>query len=94
MLFRSGGESLTEPLRASGYFPRDVVEMVAIAEESNTLEKVLLEISDSTERRTTRNLELMVKMLEPMMLLVMAGITLAVVSALLLPIMKMSSALK
>lgn len=90
----TSGESLTEPLRLSGYFPRDVVEMVAIAEESNTLEKVLLDISTSTERRTTRQLELFVRLLEPMMLLVMAMITLVVVAALLLPVMKMSSALK
>lgn len=90
----TGGESLTEPLRQSGYFPRDVVEMVAIAEESNTLEKVLIDVADSTERRTTRQLELLVRLLEPMMLLIMAAITLVVVAALLLPVMKMSSALK
>lgn len=90
----TSGESLTEPLRLSGYFPREMIEMVTIAEESNTLEKVLLDISTSTEKRTTRQLELFVRLLEPMMLLVMAIITLAVVSALLLPVMKMSSALK
>ena len=90
----TGGESLTEPLRASGHFPREMIEMVAIAEESNTLEKVLLDIADSTERRTTRQLDLVVRMLEPLMLLVMAAVTLVVVSALLLPVMKMSSALR
>lgn len=90
----TSGDSLTEPLRVSGHFPRDVIEMVAIAEESNTLEKVLLDISNSTEKRTTRQLELFVRLLEPMMLLVMACVTLIVVTALLLPIMKMSSALK
>lgn len=90
----TSGESLTEPLRLSGYFPREMIEMVTIAEESNTLEKVLLDISTSTEKRTTRQLELFVRLLEPLMLLVMAVITLAVVSALLLPVMKMSSALK
>lgn len=88
------GESLTAPLRASGVFPTDVVEMVSIAEESNTLEKVLLDIADSLEKRTTRQLELVVRLLEPMMLLVMAAVTLVVVAALLLPIMRMSSALK
>ena len=47
--------------------------MIAVAEEANSLEKVLVDIADSLEKRTTRNLELMVRLLEPIMLLVMAG---------------------
>jgi general secretion pathway protein F len=88
------GASLSEPLRASGLFPRDVIEMVAVAEESNTLERVLIDVADSTERRTTQQLDLFVRLLEPMMLLVMAVVVMIIVAALLLPIMKMSSALK
>ncbi len=65
--------------------------MLAVAEESNTLETVLTSISDSLERRTFRRLDLMVRLLEPLMLLVMAGIVLLVVIALLLPVMKMST---
>ena len=85
----TGGKSLSQPLAASGQFPTDVVEMVSIGEESNTLENVLVNIADSTERRTTRQLELFVRLLEPVMLLIMAGITLLVVLALLLPFLKM-----
>lgn len=88
------GASLSDPLRASGLFPRDVIEMVAVAEESNTLERVLIDVADSTERRTTQQLDLFVRLLEPMMLLVMAVVVMIIVAALLLPIMKMSSALK
>ncbi len=88
----SAGESLAEPLAQSGYFPRDVVEMIAVAEESNTLEKVLVNIADGLERTTSRRLELTVRLLEPIMLLIMAGVVLFVVIALLLPILKMSSA--
>lgn len=88
------GASLAEPLRASGLFPRDVIEMVTVAEESNTLERVLLDIADSTERRTSQQLDLFVRLLEPMMLVVMAILVGFIVSALLLPIMKMSSALE
>jgi general secretion pathway protein F/type IV pilus assembly protein PilC len=85
----TGGQTLAQPLAASGYFPRDIVEMVTIGEESNSLEKVLLNIADSVEKRTTRQLELFVRLLEPVMLLVMAGITLVVVLALLLPFLNM-----
>jgi len=87
------GDSLAAPLAASHYFPRDIVEMVAVGEESNSLETVLVHIADSLEKRTTRQLELFVRLLEPVMLLVMAGITLLVVAGLLLPVFKMSSAL-
>jgi general secretion pathway protein F/type IV pilus assembly protein PilC len=85
------GDSLAAPMAASTHFPRDVVEMVAVGEESNNLEKVLLDISMSLEKRTTRQLELFVRLLEPLMLLVMAGFTLIVVAGLLLPVFKMSS---
>ena len=85
----TAGAKLADPLRTNGYFPADVVEMIAIAEESNSLEKVLVDIADGLERRTTRNLELMVKLLEPVMLLVMALMVLLVVAGLLLPVFKM-----
>ena len=39
----TAGESLAAPLGASGHFPPNVVEMVAVAEQSNTLETVLTE---------------------------------------------------
>jgi len=85
----TAGQKLAEPMRASKYFPSDMVEMIAIAEESNTLEKVLLDIADSMERRTSRGLELMVKLIEPVMMLVMAVVVLLVVMGLLLPVFKM-----
>jgi general secretion pathway protein F len=87
----TAGQKLADPLRRNKHFPTDVVEMIAIAEESNTLEKVLLKVSDSLERRTARNLDLMVKLLEPMMLLIMAVTVLLVVMGLLLPVFKMGS---
>ena len=61
-----------EPLRASGEFPEEAVEIIAVAEEANNLEKVLVDIAESMERRTYRYLELFVRLLEPAMLLVMA----------------------
>jgi general secretion pathway protein F/type IV pilus assembly protein PilC len=87
----TAGQKLADPLRKSGYFPPDVVEMITIAEESNSLETVLIDIAESLEKRTARNLELMVKLLEPIMLLVMAGLTLLIVMGLLLPVFKMGS---
>jgi general secretion pathway protein F/type IV pilus assembly protein PilC len=85
----TAGEKLADPFRKCKYFPTDVVEMIAVGEESNNLEKVLIDIAESLEKRTSRQLDLMVKLLEPMMLLIMACAVLAVVAGLLLPVFKM-----
>lgn len=87
------GESLASPLRASGHFPITVVEMISVAEESNALDTVLPEIADSLEKRTFRRLDLFVRLLEPIMLLVMAIFVLGVVLALLVPVLKSSTSL-
>jgi type II secretory pathway component PulF len=90
----TSGESLSSPLEKSGHFPRNVTEMISVAEESNTLDDVLINISDGLEKQTVRRLDLMVKLIEPLMLMVMAGIILVVVVALLLPIMKMGNVMQ
>jgi general secretion pathway protein F/type IV pilus assembly protein PilC len=86
----TAGQSLAAPLAASGRFPKTVVEMISVAEESNTLDTVLVEIAEGLERRTERRLDLLVRLLEPIMLLVLAGVVLFVVIALLLPVIKLS----
>jgi len=87
----SAGQPLAGPLAASGQFPPVVVEMIAVAEQANNLENVLLTGADSLERTTWRRLDLTVRLLEPIMLLLLAGMILILVIALLLPIIKMSS---
>lgn len=87
----SSGQSLAQPLGACGLFPRSVVEMISVAEESNNLENVLIGIADGIDRRTERQLDLTVRLIEPMMLLVMAVVILIVVIALLLPVFQMSA---
>ena len=89
-----GGDSLATPLIQCKYFPRDIVEMVAVGEESNQLEKVLVDVANGLEKRTSRELELFVRLLEPLMLVVMAGLVLLVVAGLLLPIFRMSSVIE
>lgn len=86
----SSGARLADPLAASSSFPRSVVEMIAIAEESNTLDTVLIGISESLESRNWRTLDLVVRFMEPGMLVVLGGIVLVLVLALMLPIMNMS----
>jgi general secretion pathway protein F/type IV pilus assembly protein PilC len=67
------GETLAEPLGAGGFFPVEVVEMIAVAEESNRLEKTLLQISDTVERRTNRQVDLAMRLMEPAVLVILAA---------------------
>ena len=87
------GESLASPLRKPGYFPPSVIEMISVGEESNSLDRVLPEIADSLEKITFRRLDLFVRLLEPIMLLIMAVLVLGVVLALLVPVLKNSTTL-
>jgi general secretion pathway protein F/type IV pilus assembly protein PilC len=87
----SEGKTLAEPLRACGQFPEEVVEMISVGEEANNLEQVLIDIADSMEQRTNRLLDTLVRLLEPVMLIVMAALVLFVVAALLLPMLRSSN---
>jgi type II secretory pathway component PulF len=51
---------------------------------------VLVEVADNLETRTSRQLDLMVRLLEPLMLIIMAVAVLCIVIALLMPIIQMS----
>ena len=88
----TAGKSLAKPLGASGEFPVEVVEMIAVAEEANNLENVLIGISDNLERRSDRELQMVVRLLEPVLLLMMAIVVLFVFVALLVPVLQSSGA--
>ena len=85
------GETVATPLGASGLFPMDVIDMIAVAEESNTMDHVLIQIADANEARTARQIDIGVRLLEPLLLLVMAVVVLFIALALLVPIMTSSS---
>lgn len=85
------GETLAAPLGQSGLFPADVLSMIAVAEESNNLENVLIQIADANEARTARSIDLAVRLLEPMLLMCMAVLVGIIAIALLLPILTMGS---
>ncbi|MDR0337533.1 MAG: type II secretion system F family protein [Planctomycetaceae bacterium] len=87
----SGGSRLAGPLAESGCFPRSIVEMISVAEESNTLDSVLVDISASLEKRNWRSLDLAVRFIEPLMLMLLGGIVLFLVLALMMPIFNMSN---
>jgi general secretion pathway protein F/type IV pilus assembly protein PilC len=86
------GAALSHPLGASGLFPLDIVDMIAVAEEGNNLEKVLVQIADTNEARTARQIDLAVRVLEPVLLVFMGMVVFAIMMALLIPMLTMGSA--
>jgi len=88
-----GGESLSKPLGASGFFEEDVVEMIAVGESANNLAQVLTTIADTLESRVDRALALAVRLIEPLLLLVLAGGVLFIFLSLVMPLMSLSSKL-
>ena len=87
------GKRLSDPLEASGQFPDEIIEVISVGEDANNLAEVLLAASDSLDRRVEQDLELFVRLIEPCLLLVMAGIILFFLVALLLPVFQTSQLL-
>lgn len=85
------GETLSAPLGKSGLFPSDILSMIAVAEESNNLENVLVQIAETNESRTARTIDTTVRLVEPLLLTMMAFIVGGIAFALLLPILKMGA---
>ena len=87
------GKRLSEPLAKGGFIPEQILAMIAVAEESNNLDKVLVQIADTVERRTNRQVDQAVRLIEPLILCVVAGGIGFLALGLLLPIFTMASAL-
>ena len=89
----SSGDTLSQPLADCGLFPKPVMAMISVAEESNNLENVLINVANGIDRKVSRQLDLMVRLIEPLLLLVMGSVILFVIVALLLPVFEMSATL-
>lgn len=85
------GEALAAPLAASKVFPPVILDMIAVAEESNTLDKVLVSIANTQEERTGRQIDFAVRLLEPLLLLMMGVMVGFIAVGLLLPILQMAT---
>ncbi|MEZ5595587.1 MAG: type II secretion system F family protein [Pseudomonadales bacterium] len=86
------GGRLGEAFSQAWWVPDLAKQMVSTAEESGSLPQVLLRVSDYYRRELDRLLIRVSKMVEPIMLVVMGGLVGLLVSALILPIFKMSQA--
>ena len=88
------GEPLAAPLARSQLFPLDILDIISVGEESNTLDKVLVEVANSNEARTAQMIDVSVRLLEPVLIVVMAVIVGIVAMGLLLPILGMAAQMR
>ena len=80
------GSSLAAALSASGQFPALVSNMVAVGEESGTVDAALLKVAAVYERDVDRIMRTLTTILEPVLLVVVGGVVMFIVLAMLLPV--------
>ena len=89
-----GGDSLATPLRKLGIFPKTVVQMIDVGEETGKLDEMLLKVAEIEERHMRARTKTLVSLLAPALILVVGALVGFMVIALLLPIFKMSQAIR
>jgi general secretion pathway protein F len=86
----SEGDSLAANLGRSDLFNPMVVDMIAVGERSGELETMFAKSAAALDEEVKNNVETMASLLEPVMILAMAGVVLLVVLAVLLPVFEMN----
>jgi type IV pilus assembly protein PilC len=79
--------------QAGGLFPNMVVQMVAIGEESGSLDTMLSKVADFYEREVDDAVDNLSALLEPMIMAILGVLVGGLVVAMYLPIFKMGSAI-
>ena len=88
-----GGASLAAPLRKLNLFPKTVIQMISVGEETGKLDEMLLKVADIEERHMRARTKVLVSLLAPALIMVVGALVGFMVMALLLPIFKMSRAI-
>lgn len=84
------GRAFATPLAKEKAFPEMVVQMIAIGEQSGTLDVMLGKIADFYEDEVETAVKAMTSLLEPLMMVVLGGIIAVLVIAMYLPVFNMA----
>lgn len=87
------GISLHRAMEETRRFSPSLIHMVTSGESSGTLDAMLERIADAQENTFNRRVDMALALLEPLMILIMGGVVLTIVLAILLPIMRLNSAM-
>ncbi len=80
------GESIVQPLEASGVFPPMVISMIDVGEETGQLPEMLLKIADVYDDEVDNAVAGLTSLLEPVMIVFLALVVGTIVIALFLPL--------
>lgn len=83
------GSSLTEPLEKSWIFPPMVTSMTRIGESTGSLDYMLEKIADFYEEEVERTVDTLKSLIEPLMIVILAGAVGIIVAAIFLPMFSM-----
>lgn len=86
----SGGQSISEPLKATGVFPPMVIQMIAVGERTGGLSDMLTRVSDFYDMEVEAAVDSLTSMLEPLVIVVLGGVIGAVLIAMYLPMFEMA----
>ncbi len=81
------GESIVQPLDASGVFPPMVTSMIDVGEETGQLPEMLLKIADIYDDEVDNSVAALTSLLEPIMIVFLALIVGSIVIALFMPLL-------
>lgn len=84
------GTNLNKALDQSGLFPPMMIHLIASGEASGRLEEMLERAAHTQERELDTLRQVMLGIFEPVIILVMGGVVLAIVLAILLPILQIN----
>ena len=90
----SGGQSIAEPLKATGVFPPMVIQMIAVGERTGGLSDMLTRVSDFYDTEVEAAVDALTGMLEPLVIVVLGGVIGAVLIAMYLPMFEMAGSIK
>lgn len=85
------GADISTPLKNSKIFPPAVGYMVAVGEQSGRLEEILDKLSETYDEEIDFAVQKMTSVLEPVLILVMAGIVAFIVISILLPLLQLQN---
>ena len=84
------GESIAEPLKASGRFPPIVTQMIAVGERSGQLEHMLENVANAYDAQVETKIATLTSLLEPAMIVAMGVGAGSIVFAILKPLIEMN----
>jgi general secretion pathway protein F len=86
-----GGNGLSLALGQSQRFPRLAIQMVQVGEEAGQLDTMLLKVADTFELESRRSIDRLLAALVPALTIVMTVFVAIIMSAILLPLLSLTS---